>query len=189
MTIILSEQQVKNLVSHGDMDELQTFTKERVGKGMEHYVYPSKNNPNIVYKINQDRNRMEEWVELFKSHPHMFPKVFGDIRYSPKGYYYIPVEKLNTKKFESEWMKYNEICLDLFNQKMNSILYFLDDGFAFETINKLGEQVKEHYPEWGNSFTIFLNLVSSLYEIKPSADLHQKQFGYDNRGVLKCLDI
>ena len=63
------------MIQH-DVDEIATKEKELVGKGAFHNVYPSNKNPNIVYKIGFDED-VNGWVDLFKSRPDIFPKVYG----------------------------------------------------------------------------------------------------------------
>lgn len=170
--------------------------KEMVGQGAYHKVYPSGHNPNIVYKVGR-KYTLEGWVDMFKEFPSLFPKVYGDIKTLTipiKGFNneiikkidveYIAIEKLNTKKFIQF---YNEI--DLYFVE-NDLLYYIrryeDSGDVFLDV---GYKIHDKNPKLYNDYIDFISLVDSIYEIKPSADLHKHQFGYDTNGEIKCLDI
>ena len=62
------------MIKH-EVDELDTKDKDLVGKGAFHNVYISKKNPNVVYKIGFDED-VNGWVDIFKSRPDLFPKVY-----------------------------------------------------------------------------------------------------------------
>ncbi len=176
--------------------EILIKDKEMVGQGAFHKVYPSGHNPNIVYKVGR-KGTLQDWVDMFKEYPSLFPKIYGDIKTLTipiKGFNnqvmgkidveYIAIEKLNTKKFIQF---YNEI--DLYFVE-NDLLYYLrryDE--SVDVFLEVGVEMSEKNPRLYNDYVDFINLVDFIYEIKPSADLHKHQFGYNSNGEIKCLDI
>ncbi len=177
-------------------DVLVEADKELIGKGSYHRVYPSKHNPNIVYKVGRT-DVLEKWVYIFKENPSLFAKIYGDIKktkFPIKGFDnkvitmiemgYVTVEKLDTKKFVKI---YNEIDLYFVD---NTFQYYLNRfDFFQDMFYGVGEKINKDNPELFDKYVELLNLITSIYEIKPSADLHKNQFGYDSNGILKCLDI
>ena len=57
-----------------------------------------------------------------------------------------------------------------------------------ELVN-LGQIIRTENPKLYDAYQRFHYLIESVYEIVPTADIHNNQFGYDKEGVLKCLDI
>jgi hypothetical protein len=199
-----------------DVDELATKEKELVGKGAFHNVYPSNKNPNMVYKIGFDED-VNGWVDLFKSRPDIFPKVYGaghvniklkkqvtnfswrtgefkPITYNPGDTVkvkYVAVERLNTEKAKQHWNSLANVVSTMSDKSLQTYLTSLGmDEELEEEFLSLGEKIKET----GNDFIyeIFVelyNLIHSVYELKPVADVHVGNYGYDKDGNLKCLDI
>ena len=205
------------MIQH-DVDEIATKEKELVGKGAFHNVYPSKKNPNIVYKIGFDED-VDGWVDVFKSRPDIFPKVYGmghiniklkkqvtnmswrtgefkPITYNPGDIVkvkYVEVEKLDTKKATEYWYSLDNVVQQMSPSYTSLQKYFtslgLDDDLEQEFLS-VGEKIKESSNDFiYNIFVSFYNLISSVYEIKPRADVHVGNYGYDKDGNLKCLDI
>lgn len=174
------------------INEMIAKQKDVIGKGAFHSIYPSIKNPDIVYKIGYNPDKMKLWVELFNEFPDLFPKTYGDIKsfkFDVKGFngsvikkkmgYYIAVEKLDTKSFLNFWNQIDELCVD--NEFQHYLKYYdLDEMY------NLAEKIK---PELLDQFIEFVNLVDTIYEIKPSADLHKDQFGIDKDNKIKCLDV
>lgn len=95
-----------------------------IGSGIDHTIYTSTDEPNIIYKLGPKRV-VDTWYETFKSNPDIFPVVYkrGKTKVklkndrniqTPKGYVelkagttipidYVKLEKLDTKKVEKEW--------------------------------------------------------------------------------------
>jgi len=75
---------IKKLLRENLLDELSITDKPVYGHGMEHKLYASKSNPNILYKVG-DKPTVLLWSKLFKSNPSLFPKVFkvGPIKNNP----------------------------------------------------------------------------------------------------------
>jgi hypothetical protein len=203
------------MIKH-EVSELDTKDKDLVGKGAFHNVYISKKNPNVVYKIGFDED-VSGWVDIFKSRPDLFPKVYkmgylniklkksattfswrsGDfkpITYNPGDTVkvkYVEVEKLDTDKAKSHWNSLANVVSVMADKSLQTYLTSLGmDEEMEEEFKSLGEKIKET----GNTFIYeilvdFYNLVHSVYELKPVADVHVGNYGYDNKGNLKCLDI
>lgn len=200
-----------------DVDELATREKELVGKGAFHNVYPSKKNPNIVYKIGFDED-VNDWVKVFKNRPDIFPKIYGmghinvklekqvtnfswrtgefkPITYQPGDTVrvaYVAIERLDTKKVVEHWhslaIKVGELSPSSTGLQTYLTSLGLDDDLEQEFLS-IGEKIKESDNNIYNIFVDFYNLITSVYEIRPRADVHIGNYGYDKEGKLKCLDI
>jgi hypothetical protein len=48
---------------------------------------------------------------------------------------------------------------------------------------------KKEKPNLTRSIDEFSKMVNELYKITPNPDIRKFNFGYDDKGVLKCLDI
>jgi NurA-like 5'-3' nuclease len=181
------------------INEIIGKEKEMVGRGAYHRIYPSKKNPNIVYKLGDERI-VKRWYDIFVSHPDFFPKVYGEIKKTKfpiknnwnqvvdvKDVAYVTLEKVNTNDFIKF---YNEIDTFFVEISLRKVLQtFTNDETIMDYIISVGKEIKKLKPELMDRYYEFINLVHSVYEILPSADLHENQFGYDNDGKLKCIDI
>jgi hypothetical protein len=203
------------MIQH-DVDEIATKEKELVGKGAFHNVYPSNKNPNMVYKIGFDED-VNGWVDLFKSRPDIFPKVYGTgyvniklkkqvtnfswrtgefkpITYNPGDTVkvkYVGVERLNTEKAKQHWNSLANVVSVMSGKSLQTYLTSLGmDEEMEEEFLSIGERIKETGNDFiYNIFVEFYNLIQSVYELKPVADVHVGNYGYDKDNNLKCLDI
>ena len=178
------------------LSEIIVKDKEMFNRGANQFVYPSHNNPDILYKVGHE-GKLEHWVTLFKSHPDLFPKVYGDIKtgtFPVKGFNgkktgevkrdYIAVEKLDTKTFLKVFNEIDSYCVS------NSFLYCIKNfDNSMDFLVKLGKYIYKNNSVLFNQYADFINLVDAIYKIYGKADLHKDQFGYDKTGKLKCLDI
>ena len=208
------------MIKH-EVAELDTKDKDLVGKGAFHNVYISKKNPNVVYKIGFDED-VSGWVDIFKSRPDLFPKVYkmghlniklkksattfswrsGDfkpITYNPGDTVkvkYVELEKLNTHKAQNDWLKLDYAITDLTEEGwefqdyvIHLILNYTKEGGDYGMIDAIDENIKVSHPEMVDVLNKFVTLIRKICEVKKRPDLHIDNFGYDNKGNLKCLDI
>ena len=182
MKIILSEQQIKTLM---DVDELKNVPKKKIGSGMFHNVFPSTHNPHIVYKIGMTRS-VDEWVDIFKGRPDLFPKIYGKGKtmYEGNEYSYAVVEKLNTKRAEQEWSRISAFFYDFDEDFQILVMY----GY-YDRIDTVLIDMKRMEPDLYEICEKYLSLVQRVEDYSGKKDSHGGQFGYDNKGNLKCLDI
>jgi hypothetical protein len=205
MKIILTEQQVETIVN-----ELGTKPKEVYDKGAFHDIYQSKNNPNVLYKIGT-KNMVDSWVDIFKSRPDLFPIVYktGTMNYKlPKPFTefidgqpvkheagesikvsYVEIERLDVRQAVIHWDRLDEVVKQMTGKSLQTYLTVigLEDPMENE-FNEIGEQLKDNKFIY-DIFVDFYNLLSRVYEIKPAADVHKRNFGYDKNMNLKMLDI
>lgn len=108
-----------------DIEFKEGRSRKEMGAGVEHKVFPSTTDPNIVYKLGSKKS-IDSWVEEFKKDPSIFPKVFkrgrtkiklkSDLPFYREGNTaksipagtvvpmdYVEMEKLDTQKVEKEW--------------------------------------------------------------------------------------
>ncbi len=200
-----------------DMDEGSAVEKPEIGSGVDHTVYPSVKNPKIVYKLGSDY-AVSGWLDLFKENPDLFPKVFNSgktkmrlkkDKYVYNGEYfanvkagtivpvtYVEVEKLNTKRAENEWEIMDEIITELTKDDFgwdfqDFVMSYnrLETPAYIERLEDLQNEIKLEFPEFYGIFVRFVTLLDRIFEVKPAADLHKYNFGYDSKGNLKCIDI
>ena len=178
----------------GEYNEVDIKQKTPIGGGNFHKVYDSNYKPDVVYKIG-DESVVRNWYELFKSNPDLFPKVYrkgvvnvpiknqnGDIVKKVKKSY-VEVEKIDTKRLEKEWKLIDKFC----NGNLQYNITRIEEKDDF--FQDLGDEISKVNTPLYEAFVRIYNLVYSVYEIKPSADIHIGQFGYDKQGNLKCLDL
>lgn len=193
MKIVISESQLNELIT-GEFDEIKTVQKSRLGSGAFHMIYPSKKYPNIVYKIGEHRV-VDRWFDVFSENPELFPKVYKRGKMNVKSFNgetfevsYVAIERLNTKKSEDEWDIIDNFCRKEIGESFDSLVVDFENSdtdirYVFHLMRDQNEiELSEIYQN-------YIMLVNVILEIFPRADLHKNQFGYDNNGVLKCLDI
>lgn len=122
------------------MDEARS--RKEMGSGVDHLIYPSTTDPNIVYKLGS-KTAINYWFKDFNQNPDIFPKVYkrGSTKIKLKdnrniltknGYVnlkagtivpvdYVELEKLDTKRVEKEW--------DMLDQMFEEIMEIDDYGF------------------------------------------------------------
>lgn len=202
---------LKNKEQEQDVDE-EIKQKEMIGSGVDHDVYPSKTNPNIVYKLGREET-IDKWYDIFKNNPDIFPKTYrkgkttitakhdrqiglGDRYYELKAGTVIPVsyvelEKLDAKRAQFEWERLGveiaEITEDAWAFQSYVIHYII--GGDKNMINYVNEKLKEDSPQLVPSLERFLKIIDRLKEFTDDPDVHKHNFGYDKEGNLKCLDF
>jgi hypothetical protein len=199
-------------------------SRKEMGAGVEHKVFPSTTDPNIVYKLGSKKS-IDSWFEEFKQDPSIFPKVYrrGSTKVKLKSdlpFYrlkkgstsfsagtvvpmdYVEMEKLDTTRVNKEWDLLDEMLETLTERDGYEFLDFLiilmtnspeakANGYDSDaTIAKVDEEVKKYYPQLYPIFMNYINLTEKIQKVsKQVPDLHRHNFGYDNKGRLKCLDF
>lgn len=190
-----------------ELKEVTTTKKTKVGQGLEHSIYPSKKFPDRLLKVGEKDN-VEEWVEVFKSDQNIFPKIFrvgkiSNYKYNESDVYFVEIEKLDTKKAETEWDylhdKMEEIGLvhyemGLYGRDFTDI--YLNHGEDKDIIKNILEELKKYDSKSYQIFVKWFTLVKKCEETKNKisgkdsfVDAHKYNFGYDKNGNLKCLDL
>ena len=176
--------------------------KPMFARGVEHQIYLSKSDPNIVFKVGYPKS-VDRFVSVFTSNPKYFPKIFkvGDLMWEDKQLKYAKIEKLNTERVISEWDyitgKLDEIgIIDTDSNVLEDVSDIFKSAITEDSysesyiISKLQQHDKKAYKlfiDWFN----FLHHVNSIVEpVKHRIlDIHKYNFGYDSSGKMKCLDI
>lgn len=198
MNLIITEAQFKHLTDKLVVNEIVTRKKEPYSWGAMHYIFKTSD-PNKLIKIGTNIV-VDEWYDLFKSHPDLFVKVYkkGNTRITNKigkvyDAKYVMVEKLDAKLFKSLWFefdkavrKYEEQIGKSDKNSLQTYLSMAEDNLDF--LIEVGISMK-HNPVLHEKFIQLLTLVIRIEELKPDADIHSDQFGVDATGKIKCLDI
>lgn len=197
-----------------ELNELGTKPKEVYDRGAFHMIYQSKNNPNVLFKIGT-QSMVDTWVDLFKSRPDIFPivKRVGTTDYKfPKDFVeidpttyelikhnagdivkikYVEIEKLDVNRASIHWDRLDEVVKQISPSGKNLQIYLRSIG--------LEDSMEQEFIEIGNKlrgnkfiydiFVDFYDLLSGVCELKPAADIHRRNFGYDKNFKLKMLDI
>lgn len=195
---------IKKLLREALVDELSVKTKEPFNAGIEHILFTSKNNPNILYKVGPEQI-INKWTKLFMSNPRLFPKVYkvGRLNSGPRfpaGYYYATIEMLDTKRVEHEW--------DLMDRGFGQIPYEDDDDewadrdpstYFIDCLSEEGLFEKtyhslKHNPKAQELFKKWMVFISKTTEYVEAngyngLDIHRGNFAYDSKGNMKCIDV
>lgn len=182
-----------------NIQELGTREKDMFGSGIEHQIFASKSNPNVIFKVGH-KDTVDEWYEVFKSNPEIFPKVFRAGKMQDEDIYYVELEKLDTDKFEDKWddleLAMEDIgALDVDRGESFTDLYTkegLDTQIFIEIGKKLKNYNKEAYDFYIDFLTVIKNCERAMLSVKGKdtlVDAHKYNFGYGSDGKIKCLDL
>lgn len=194
---------IKKLLREALVDELSLKGKDFFGGGIEHVLFTSKKNPNILYKIGPEET-INKWTKIFMSNPKLFPKVFKVSKLNnpkyPAEYYYATIEKLNTERVEHEWHQMDigfagipfEPDEDEWADPDPSEVFIECLSFKgmFEKQYlklKNNPKAQELFKKW----MIFISKVTEYVEANGlnGLDIHRGNFAYDSKGNMKCIDI
>lgn len=179
--------------------ELGTRKKSPLGHGIEHEIYFSEKKPNVVYKVGES-DVVNEWYEVFKSNPDIFPVVYKSGKTNKDDFYYVELEKLDTEKFEDEWddleLSLEDIgALDVDRGENFTDLYTLE-GTSSKKFIEIGKSLKKYNKTMYDFYIKFLDLLKRCEreQLKVTGkdtlvDAHKHNFGYSKDGKIKCLDI
>lgn len=182
-----------------EIKELGTKEKEMFGSGMEHQIFGSKTNPSVIFKVGH-KDTVDEWYEVFKSNPEIFPKVFRAGKMHDGDFYYVELEKLDTDKFENNWddleLAMEDIgALDVDSGESFADLY-LNEGSDAKIFIEIGKKLKNYNMNAYNFFIDFLKVIKdsekAILSVKGKdtiVDAHKFNFGYGSDGKIKCLDL
>jgi hypothetical protein len=179
------------------LDELSTTLKPEFGAGMYHTVFPSKKNPNILYKMGKERI-VKEWTNIFNKHPDLFPKVY---RVFPSKKYpnnwVAEVEKLDSARAEKEFNQLDEIIATswLSNKGLRIFLTNIYREGSLEIVknyiqNEGVDAVQKYIPlieKWAILITKIKNVAKA--ELDEYPDIHAGNFAYDSHNNIKAIDI
>ena len=190
---------IKKLLREHLVDELSTTNKCVFGSGCYHTVYTSAKNPNRLYKVGLG-NVVDEWVRIFNASPNLFPKVYRVFpsKKDPR-YFIVEIEKLNTTYAEQDFTTVAEISGNFNRTKdtYNDRIYLseLDE----EKVGKLIQFIKDRrYAEQETNELInlvtkwcryLITITPLIQEHKEYTDFHGGNFGYDNNGNIKAIDV
>jgi hypothetical protein len=182
-----------------EVNELGTQEKDVFGKGLEHTIYPSLKDPNILFKVGE-MDVISQWYELFLNNPNIFAKVYGMGKIPNSGYFFVKIEKLDTKKFESNWDKLEESLEELgildVDRGENFSDIYLNYGSDSEKIREILIELKSHDTE---SYKFFVELITLMKMAEKAqddflkkstvVDTHKYNLGYSKDGKIKFLDV
>jgi len=191
---------------HEGLAEMQIKQKDLFGSGMEHKIFPSKD-PNKLFKVGYCHS-VKLFIKAATKNNKYFPIVYkiGDMMYKGERVCWVLIEKLNTDKAIADWQK-----LEMALEEIGLIEYsdvnelpsnggYADLGYLFRDVlvdNDLlfdvYEYLKRYNKDMYNLFKQWFKTLNACEKIvlnfKNSLDIHMYNFGYDNAGNLKCLDI
>jgi len=182
-----------------EVNELGTKEKEPFGSGLEHKIYPSLKDPNILFKVGE-KDIIFEWYELFLNNPDLFAKVYGIGKIPNSQNYFVKIEKLDTQKFESNWDSLEESLEDIGVVDTDTGESFIDIYFNFgsdsEKIKEILIKLKNYNIDSYNFFVELLTLIKNAEKKQNEflnkdtiVDMHKYNLGYDKNGKLKFLDV
>lgn len=178
--------------------------KEKYGYGIEHTIYPLKNHPDKLIKVG-DKDTVDKWVEVFRSNPEIFPKIFnsGDLPRTNNKKGYAIIEKVDVDKAMREW--------ELLEEKLEEVgvIDFEDGAFGRDitdiyvnyegdpkTITFIASKLKKYdvkaydlFIKWFSLFKDCQRAIEKVVGHGTLVDAHKYNFGYGQDGKLKCFDI
>lgn len=173
--------------------------KKMFGHGIEHTIFASETNPDILFKIG-DLDIINEWYEVFKANPEVFPKVYRIGKIPSEEKYYVVIEKLDADKFEDEWddleLALEDVgAVDVDRGESFTDIYTLE-GTSSKRFVEIGELLKKHDRTSYDFYLKLLNVIKTCEKTQLKVtgkdtliDAHKYNFGYSKDGKLKCLDI
>jgi hypothetical protein len=182
-----------------EVNEYKGKDREMFNRGMEHVIFASETNPNILFKIG-DLDVIQEWYEVFKSNPEVFPKVYRMGKVPSEEKYYVVIEKLNASKFEKEWDKLELALEDVGavdpDKGENFTTVYIIDGTSSEKFIEIGVLLKNHNKSAYNFYIKLLDVIKKCEQSQLEVlgkdtlvDAHKYNFGYSKDGKIKCLDL
>jgi hypothetical protein len=116
---------------------------------------------------------------------------------------YVKLEKLDTDRVQKDWDLLDKISEDIKEVDEYGFLDFLIKYMVQDPANKVrgwdwqpeidlfDSEMKKRGPQIYKLFRNYIDLVDNLKKVKPQSvpDIHRYNFGYDNKGKLKCLDF
>ncbi len=174
--------------------------KPIMGLGREHKVFESVIYPNKIIKVETTPGTVNKWYNIFKSRPDIFPEIFKTIKVNGKeGEKLIGVvlERLDTSKFTKLWDEIESEMYPLFKNlpiserevSLEGIVKYIKTPKVKKQWEELLIFTKKQNPSLSKSIDEFSKMVNELYKITPNPDIRKFNFGYTDKGVLKCLDI
>lgn len=197
------------------LNEGTPVEKPEIGAGIDHHVYPSTSNPNIVFKLGT-KEIIDRWIDDFKKRPDIFPEIYGRGStklklkrdknvFTPQGWElkkagsiipidYVKVEKLDAKKAKADWQEIDSAVMEIVESDSYIFLDYVIDFLIRKGKDKsrimkeVEEGMANFHPDLVDKFNMFMNLIDKVDEVKDMPDVHLNNFGYDKNGTLKCLD-
>ncbi len=174
--------------------------KPVMGLGREHKVFESVLYPNKIIKVESTPGTVNKWYDIFKNRPDIFPEIFKTIKVSGKeGEKLIGVvlERLDTSKFTKLWDEIESEMYPLFKNlptserevSLEGIVKYIKSPKVKKHWEELLIFTKKQNPGLSKSVDEFSKMVNELYKITPNPDIRKFNFGYTDKGILKCLDI
>lgn len=173
--------------------------REPIAQGLEHRIFSSKKNPDILFKIGE-AEIIDEWVDTFKNDPMVFPIIYR-VGYMPdKNYKFVTLEKLDTKKFEEKWddleLALEDIgAVDVDRRESFTDLY-ANEGTDSKVFSEIAIELKKHNKEVFDFYIDLLKVIKRAEKIQNDTlkkdtlvDAHKYNFGYDKESKLKMLDV
>ena len=190
---------IRKLLREALEEEIQQ--KPLFARGMEHQLYTSKSDPNVLFKVGYP-DIIDRFVSICQSNNIFFPKIFkvGDLTWNKSDFKYIKIEKLDTQKAIVEWDFLSETFeeLGVIDYDFNVFhdvgymfrLALIDNEYRHEVtikIEKYNQKAHKIFIDWLNFLIELNNIVEPIRG--NMVDIHKYNFAYDNSGNKKCIDI
>ena len=182
-----------------EVTELGTKEKTPYGGGIEHRIYSSEKNPDVLFKVGE-KDVIFEWYDLFVNNPEFFAKVYGIGKIPNSNNFYVKIEKLDTQKFESKWDSMEESLEDTgildVDRGESFVDIYLNYGSDSEKIKEILLSLKSHDVSSFKFFTELIQLIKQAEKVQNDflkkdtlIDVHKYNFGYTKDGKIKILDV
>lgn len=183
------------------MEVTELGTKEKIpyGGGIEHRIYSSEKNPDVLFKIGE-KDVIFEWYDLFVNNPDLFAKVYGIGKIPNSNNFYVKIEKLKTKEFENNWDKLQDSLEEIgyidTDDGDDITMLYINHGEDPDYIKKILLDLKPYDINSYNFFVELITLIKSAEKVQNEflkkdtlIDVHKYNFGYDKSNKIKLLDV
>lgn len=183
------------------LNEISIKKKSEFGSGMEHKLYPSMKYPDRLIKVGE-KEIVDEWVGLFKSNPELFPKVYRMGETQNGKYYWVEIEKVDTERAKQEWQELEDELeiLDFIDPEGGKYGMDLTDIYInygddkskmreiYSELKQKNERTLKLFDKWFGFFKKCERAKSKFVGHETLIDAHRYNFGYNEKGELKCID-
>lgn len=173
--------------------------REPIAQGLEHRIFPSKNNPKVLFKVGENEI-IDEWVNTFKNDSSVFPKIFHVGLLPDKKHKFVALEKLDTSAFEKKWddleLALEDIgAVDVDRRESFTDLY-AQEGTDSKVFGDIAIELRNHDKEIFDFYIDLLRVIKRAEKVQNETlkkdtlvDAHKYNFGYNEDGNLKMLDV
>lgn len=190
----LSQKNLNKFIGHGDYQYAfySSDPKKIIKFGRNHLsdsIKKADKEPKDFVKRKYNENELYQFVEMQK-YPQYFVKIYKITKE------YVVTERLNTSLAKTQFLNINSFLNENYN------ISFADMLSEFASVNgRITDMMESYYdahnklqkklsPDLIKSYKQFMELILNITNLKLfELDINSGNFGYDDKGILKMLDV